>query len=96
MLGVMMVYVYDSPSFFDGRCPSLENIALSGLVASSRSSNIELRSHSELHALYVLFSPFSPCLFFVINTLYYLNPIENILKFVETPFRVQDFQAPLL
>jgi len=37
MLGMMMGLVYDSPSFFDGRCPSLVNIALSGLEALSPS-----------------------------------------------------------
>lgn len=31
MLGVMMCFVYDSASFFDGRCPSLANIAPSVL-----------------------------------------------------------------
>jgi len=28
-----MVFFYDSSSFFDGRCPSLTDIALSGLAA---------------------------------------------------------------
>lgn len=31
MLGVMLGLVYDSSSFFDGRCPSLANIAPSVL-----------------------------------------------------------------